>query len=514
MKPDFFFPLDHAAWPVLWVSHSGQVQKANAAAVQLFGTGLEAGAALLATIWGPENEFPAEAFLPRLERAPTHEVLLQFRLKDGALQRLPVCVSRFQKDENKGWLMQVLLPSLFAGISAPRNTPPQNAPKDPLTAPSTEFLAQKHKLDCALQLARTVALDFNNALTIVLGHTSLVLSQMDQNHPWRKSLLEVEKSAEKAAEIAHDLAAFSLQQKENRRLAHANLNTLLQQAAGLFKNNPNLSIEWKWDLEPKLFTALIDEVRMQQVLAKVLENANEAIPGSGSILIRTRNHSASPGPEANQLPEGNYVLIEIEDSGEGIPPDVLPKVFEPFFTTKKNHRGLGLAWAYGVLTNHGGRVSLTSQPGKGSTVTILLPALRSHVHEKPASDEDLKGSATILLVDDEELLLTMGETVLSSYGYKVITANSAARAIEQFMEHFAEIQLVITDMVMPGVSGRELIEQLQALVPDVRILCISGFARHQTPATEQNFLQKPFTSQDLLRKLKELLPENPPLDHH
>jgi CheY-like chemotaxis protein len=199
--------------------------------------------------------------------------------------------------------------------------------------------------------------------------------------------------------------------------------------------------------------------------------------------------------------------VEIEDNGCGIAPEVLPRIFEPFFTTKQspNHRGLGLAWVYGIITNHGGTVAVTSQLNRGTVVRVFLPAQKKIVRDRSVPTDDLSGSQTILMIDDEELLLTMGEMVLSSFGYKVLTANSGQRALEIFAEHGPEIDLVITDLVMPKMSGRELIEQLHRLAPRIKIICSSGYIRAVNPEEEELYLQKPFTSLDLLRKVKQAL---------
>jgi two-component system, cell cycle sensor histidine kinase and response regulator CckA len=374
-------------------------------------------------------------------------------------------------------------------------------------------LAHKQKLDCALQLARSVALDFNNALTSILGHASLLLSKAEAGHPWRESLGEIEKSAAKAAEIANDLAAFSRQEKDVRVQVAGNLNTLLERTVEAFQNSLQKPIKIICQLERKLFTASFDEAKMQQALVKILENAVEAIKGEGKIEVQTSNLELSePKQDRNaKLTPGNYVCVEISDTGAGITPEVMPRIFEPFFTTKgSRHRGLGLAWVYGIITNHGGAVALSSRPDLGVSVRIYLPATRKIVRAAPVAPSDLSGTQTILFVDDEDLLLTMGQMVLSSYGYTVLTANSGQKALDIFANSKKKIDLVITDLVMPNMSGRELTEQIQRLAPHMRILWSSGYVRSSSPEESERYLQKPFTSQDLLRKVKQVLNESEP----
>jgi two-component system, cell cycle sensor histidine kinase and response regulator CckA len=391
-------------------------------------------------------------------------------------------------------------------------TAPVNSAQPPQTRaePSIDGgQAQRQKLECALQLARTVALDFNNALTSILGHASLILGKMEPNHPWRSSLVEIEKSAEKAAEVAADLAAFSRQEKDVRSQIAGNLNDLVRRTVELFQGPGSRAMVWTLELEPRLYTATFEEAKMQQAFAKVLDNAVQASKDQGRITVRTRNQDV---PETLQdgnirLAKGHYVCVEFEDEGCGIKPELLPRIFEPFFTTKQspNHRGLGLAWVYGIVTNHGGSVAVSSQVNRGTVARIYLPAQKKIVRDHVVTTDDMSGTETILIIDDEELLLTMGEMVLSSFGYRVLTANSGQKALELFEQNQSAIDLVITDLVMPKMSGREVIEQLRRLVPDVKVICSSGYVRAMNAEDEELYLQKPFTSLDLLRKVRQCL---------
>jgi CheY-like chemotaxis protein len=226
--------------------------------------------------------------------------------------------------------------------------------------------------------------------------------------------------------------------------------------------------------------------------------------------VRTHNQSLDQPVKspAVQLAAGHYVCVEFADNGGGILPDVLPRIFEPFFTTKPNppHRGLGLAWVYGIVTNHGGSFAVTSPPNQGTTVRIFLPAQKKIVRDHTTKTEDLRGNQTVLFVDDDETVLTLGQVVLSSFGYKVLPANGAARALELFSEAQSQIDLVITDLVMPGMSGRELIDHIRWVAPAMPILSTSGYLRPAGEDTEDEYyLRKPFTSQDLLRRVKRVI---------
>jgi two-component system cell cycle sensor histidine kinase/response regulator CckA len=503
MKSDVVFALENAGWPALLVDGAGTIVRATQAAVKVFGPVLEGAAPRLSALWSPENGVTAEQFLAQWERSPTATTTAKFRVRGGGVNAFTVSVCSVNRDAQKFFVIQSLPEVAPAAAEiAPAQAPPRDASAE-------SALAQKQKLECALQLARTVSLDFNNALTSILGHTSLLLGQMEPNHPWRASLMEVEKSAAKAGEIANDLGAFSRQEKEPRGHTAGNLNSILQRSVEVLQKSQNGKIEWTLQLERKLFAAKFDEAKIQQAFVKVLENAVQAVPETGRIVIQSRNVELhEPAQDRDlRLGAGTYVCVEICDDGCGIPLEVLPRIFEPFFTTKKegNHRGLGLAWVYGIVTNHGGGVAVSSQVGAGTSVRVYLPAENKIARESSVDSTNLNGTQTILMVDDEDLLLTMGQTVLSAFGYKVLTANSGQKALEIFSQSKGSIDLVITDLVMPSMSGRELVEHIQQLAPHTRVLCTSGFVRPSHEATDSLYLQKPFTSQDLLLKVKSAL---------
>jgi two-component system cell cycle sensor histidine kinase/response regulator CckA len=487
MKPEFVFCLENASWPALLVDGTATVRKASSGAKSTFGGNLDAEPTLAGSLWAKENEGTAEQFVARLQRQPTQSTVLKLRMKDGTVSAFQTWISRIDTATGPHFILQFF--------------------KDPQGDGTTESLAsaQKQKLECALQLTRTVALDFNNALTSILGHASLLLGKLETAHPWRTSLVEIEKSAEKAAEIAHDLAAFSRQDKDAKSQQAGNLNELVRRTVDLFRSNGQ-EITWDVQFEDRLYTVNFDEAKMQQAFVKILENASQALNGFGRVTLATRNQEFADNFQDGsiKLAPGNYVCVEFADSGPGIAADVLPRIFEPFFTTKNNpnHRGLGLAWVYGIVTNHGGSVAVASEVGKGTSVRVYLPAQKKVVKDRSHKVDDFTGHQTVLMIDDEDLLLTMGETVLSSYGYRVLTANNGQKALDLFYRCSSEIDLVITDLVMPQMSGREVIERLRQHTPDVKIICASGFIRTGAD-DEDHYLQKPFTSQDLLRKVKQ-----------
>ncbi len=497
MKSEVALGLENASWPVLLVNSSGGILRANPAAVSAFGSTLE-GEMPLSAIWASENGPMAEQFILQWDNSPSPPSPLKFCMKDGAVRPYLTSICTLTDGPEKLFVFQLF---------------PNEASAAPAAAPankesSTEIIAQKQKLDCALQLARTVSLDFNNALTSILGHTSLLLTQAEANHPWRHSLLEVEKSAGRAAEIANDLGTFSRPEKEQRGQSARNLNSILQRAVELFANGEGKKIVWKSQLERRPYATKFDEAKIQQAFVKVLENAVQAVQENPQITVQSRNVELAEGAQDRdvRLNPGTYICVEISDNGPGISPEVLPRIFEPFFTTKGGkHRGLGLAWVYGIVTNHGGGVAVSSQPGAGASVRVYLPAEKRVVQEANVSTDNLNGTQTILMVDDEDLMLTMGQTVLSTFGYKVLTANSGQKALDLISKGDKNIDLVITDLVMPAMSGRELVERLRKISPAIRILCTSGYVPPPAQADESAYLQKPFTSQELLVKVKQVL---------
>jgi len=502
MKLDLVFILGNASWPAFLLEGSGTILRANPAAVKTFGPVLEGEAPALSAIWSVENGMTPEQFLTHWGLSPAGTVALKFLVKGGGTAVFSTSICSFNKDEEKFFVFQAAPEAAAAG--------------DAKNQASATSFAQKQKLDCALQLARTVSLDFNNALTSILGHTSLLLGKAEPGHPWRHSLLEVEKSAERAAEISNDLAAFSRQEMETPRATAGNLNAVVNRCTDFFRNTPGAAIAWRLQLEKGLFAARFDEAKLQQALTQVFENAVEAVTsGSGQITVQTRNlELTEPTQDRNaQLAAGNYVCVEIADNGRGIEPDVLPRIFEPFFTTKgKKHRGLGLALAYGIVSNHGGGVAVSGQPGAGTSVRIYLPAEKQLAGESTGVGGNLHGSETVLVVDDEALLLSMTETILTEFGYKTLAAKSGQKALEILAREDVNVDLVITDLVMPGMSGRELVEHIRQLAPGTRILCMSGYALSADKQTGAPYLRKPFTSVELLAKVKQVITANLGID--
>ena len=494
MKFDDASGLQNASWPAFVVEPKGKILRANRNALETFARKIGQGEnADLAAVWEPSNPQKLEQFLDssRNGSAATVSVKLAGQNGSGTAWLARVCPAG---ENSQNFLIQFF-------------PEPQAGPGDKATAGDAQ--AQKQKLDCALQLARTVSHEFNNALTSVLGHTSLILSKIEPGHPWRRSLMEVEKSAAKAAEISNDLASFSRQDKEGQNKGGGNINAVLQRCLEFFKRSPEGEpVTWAMQLERTLYACKFDELKMQQAFLRVIENSVQAFrSGQGRIILQSRNVDLKEGTQDRnvKLAAGSYVCVEISDNGCGIEPDVLPRIFEPFFTTKrdKKHRGIGLAWVYGIVTNLGGGVAVSSQPGQGTSLRIYLPAEKRILRETPQfSGEELRGTHSVLFVDDEQLVLTMGQTILAEHGYKVETASSGKQALNLISGGKETFDLVVTDLVMPGMTGRELVEQIQKLAPGTRIICTSGYPWPPPQIKNLAFLKKPFSAQELLSKIK------------
>lgn len=501
MKAEIVFQLENAAWPAFLVTPTGVLEEVNAAGQALFGDRLQQRE--LAAI--AEGETASSTFLSLCDQLTVPLMPLKFRNREGKPISFQTSITSLTLGPQKYFLFQLFPSGSGTAVNGGMKSVDGKGPSVEINA------SQKQKLDCAMQLTRTVALDFNNALTTILGHASYVLGQMEPTQKWRFSLAEIEKASEKASEIANDLAVFSLEDKDKKSQVEGNLNVLVRRAVQLFVTGERKNIVWSQKFEKQMYTVHFDEAKLQQAFVKILENAVEAIPEgaevSGQISVQTRNVDVAERVQdgAVQLTRGAYVCVEISDDGAGIDAAAQSRIFEPFFTTKQGHRGLGLAWVYGIMSNHGGGVALTSQAGQGTSVRVYLPAMKKIVEEKHLVDENLSGEGTILFVDDEDMLVALGQMLLSSAGYKVLTANSAERALEVFEREKEPIHLLITDMVMPRMNGRELIQRVRGAYPQTRIICSTACVRTANAVQHYNFLSKPFTAQELLRLVKSAL---------
>jgi signal transduction histidine kinase/ligand-binding sensor domain-containing protein/CheY-like chemotaxis protein len=375
-----------------------------------------------------------------------------------------------------------------------------------------EELRQSQKMEAVGRLAGGVAHDFNNLLTVIKGNAELGLQDAHDEAIVREELEEIGRAAERATSLTRQLLAFS--RKQILKPQTLSLNEMVVEIGRMLRRTLGEDIELDVELDPALGLVRADPGQMEQVMLNLVVNARDAMPRGGRLLIRTMNADETDVAryaEAEKLP---YVAIEVSDTGTGMTAAVRDRVFEPFFTTKEQGKGtgLGLSTVYGSVKQSGGFVAVESELGVGSTFSVYLPRTEESDETRTASDIDalLSGSETVLLVEDEDAVRRLGSRVLARAGYTVLTAASADAAIEVAERFEGTIDLLLTDVVMPGRSGRELAEQLMPLHPGMRLLYASGYTedaiiRHGVSSQETAFLEKPFAPNALLRKVRQVL---------
>jgi PAS domain S-box-containing protein len=378
-------------------------------------------------------------------------------------------------------------------------------------------LRQSQKMEAIGQLAGGVAHDFNNLLTAINGYCELSLAEVDKESPLRENLLEIRKAGERAATLTSQLLAYSRKQVVAPRVLNlnqlvGNIGKMLQRLIG-----ENMSLITR--LEPELDLVRIDGSQVEQVLVNLVLNARDAMPRGGQIEVRTRNAEVGPDSRgmALEAEPGRYVSVEVADRGTGMTPEVQARIFEPFFTTKSVGKGtgLGLSSVYGILKQAGGAMRVSSIPGKGSTFTLFFPALPAETRLKPESEGTTglvqAGSGeTLLLAEDEAAVRHFTRKTLENHGYHVVEARDGEDALRRFRKAGRDIALLVTDLVMPGMDGRELAERVREERPDLRVLFMSGYTEETLDIAElqshgDQFLPKPFSPDQLLQKVYEIL---------
>jgi two-component system sensor histidine kinase EvgS len=375
-------------------------------------------------------------------------------------------------------------------------------------------LAQSQKMEAIGRLAGGVAHDFNNKLQSILGYSDLLLERATPEDESYEDLQEIRTAAQQSAQLTAQLLAFARRQTIVPRVLDLN-----QTVEGMLKMLNRLideEIELTW-VPHDAGAVRIDPTQLDQVLANLVVNARDAIEGVGRITIETGQATIDQA-YCNQNPEatpGRYALLTVSDNGTGIPPETLASIFEPFFTTKNTTQGtgLGLATVYGVVKQNGGFIDVYSEPQQGTTFKIYLPLREEEPvagePEHPPEQFD-RGTETILFVEDEPAILQLGRTMLHQLGYDVLTAATPQAALEQARRLSRSIDLLITDVVMPGMNGKELSRRLMSDHPHMRRLFVSGYtanviAHRGVLEDGMHFMQKPFTQADLAVKVREVL---------
>lgn len=378
-----------------------------------------------------------------------------------------------------------------------------------------ERLRQALKMESIGRLAGGVAHDFNNLLSPIIGYADMVLEQLHKEDPLYSNIQVIRDAGQSAAKLTEQLLAFSRKQVLQVRVLN-----LTEVVIGLQRMLPRLigeHIELENSLAPSLGCVKADRSQIQQILLNLAANARDAMPDGGKLVIKTENvvldeayarmhEGARPGP---------YVLLAISDTGQGMDARTLNHIFEPFFTTKARGKGvgLGLATVYGIVKQHEGYIWVESRPGQGTTFQIYLPRLEGEAkdeEEQPLPGEAAGGTETIMVVEDDKLVRKLACDILESSGYTVIEAHSPEEALRISERHKGHIDLLLTDVIMPQLSGRQLHEMLAPLRPDMKVLYMSGYpddliAHHGVLHSGINFLQKPFSYDLLSRRIRETL---------
>jgi two-component system, cell cycle sensor histidine kinase and response regulator CckA len=374
-------------------------------------------------------------------------------------------------------------------------------------------LQQAEKMEAMGSLAGGIAHDFNNVLMGIQGRTSIMLMKKDSSHPDFAHLRGIEDNVESAADLTRQLLGFARGGKYE--VKPTDLNELIKKENRMFgRTKKEITIHGTY--EENSWSVEVDRGQVAQVLLNLYVNAWQAMPAGGDLYIRTQNVTLDENyTKPYQVEPGRYVQISVTDSGVGMDKATQERIFEPFFTTKEMGRGtgLGLASTYGIIKNHGGFINVYSEKGHGTTFNVYLPASEKEVTEEKKSDGDtLRGSETVLFVDDEDLIIEIAEELLNSLGYKALTARSGKEAIEIFDENKEHIDIVLLDMIMPDMSGSDTYDRMKEVDPDIKVLLSSGYSINGQ-ATEimdrgcNGFIQKPFKMKELSRKLREILDE-------
>jgi len=371
-------------------------------------------------------------------------------------------------------------------------------------------LLQSSRMEAVGRLAGGVAHDFNNLLTAIRGNTDLVLLDLPADAPWREDILEVQRATDRAVALTSQLLAFSRQQVLERRVL--DLNGVIQELQRMLARVIGEDIHLVTDLYPGLGAIHADRGQVEQVIVNLAVNARDAMPEGGVLTIATRYVAEAHGLPANA--EG-FVLLEIRDNGHGMDTRTRERAFEPFFTTKEQGKGtgLGLATVYGIVTQSGGQIALDGAPGGGTVVRIHLPRAPGAVAvAAPMGRAALpRGHETVLLVEDEPAVRRLSHRVLERVGYRVLQAKDGRDALRVMGEHEGALHLLLTDMVMPNMGGRELARRVVAARPGTRVLFMSGYTDEPVQGgrdpdgMEAGFIQKPFSPEDLARRTRAAL---------
>lgn len=380
-----------------------------------------------------------------------------------------------------------------------------------------EQFRQAQKMEAVGRLAGGVAHDFNNLLTVITGYCQMLYERFEDEDPSKEELEQVLKAADRATVLTKKLLAFSRRQIVQPKVI--DLNHLLSEMEELLRRLIGEDVELRIERDPQLGRVQADPGQLEQVIVNLAVNARDAMPNGGVLVIGTENAELGPEYAAryDSVQPGPHVMLRVTDTGCGMDAETQSHIFEPFFTTKAKGKGtgLGLSTSYGIVKQNNGEIMLDSEPNLGSTFRIYLPEFRQ---EEPApvvahvADVPPRGSETILIVEDEEGVRRVMHEMLNRQGYNVLSAHNSQEAINVCQQHTGFLHLLLTDVIMPSMSGRELADRLRLLRPEMKVLYVSGYTdsaivHHGVLDAGTAFLQKPFTPDALSAKIREVLAE-------
>src|SRR2546426_1358700 len=455
----------------------------------------------------PDQQPAATALLDQLFADPDQVVYtdLRVRHKDGSWRDLEVVIANRLTD-----------PSVRALVVNYRDVTDRKQAEASLRL-ADERLRAVQRMEAVGRLAAGIAHDFNNLLTAILGSTDLLLEALSPDHPAREDALETRQAALRAADLTRQLLAFSRQQVLAPRVI--DLNEVVRDVEKLLRRLIGEDLALRAVLADDLAAVRADPSQLEQVLVNLAVNARDAMPRGGTVTIETANVSLDGAYVANQplVAAGDYVMIALSDTGTGMDAETQARVFEPFFTTKARGKGtgLGLATVYGIVKQSGGYIWVYSELDIGTTFKIYLPRVAGGEAAEPpiavpVTTATLHGSETILVVEDQEEVRTLIRKILEARGYRVLTAANGTAALQAAALHPGPIHLLLSDVVMPGISGREVSRLLTPTRLSMRTLYVSGYTdesivQHGVLEPGVEFLQKPFTAEGLLRRVREVL---------
>jgi PAS domain S-box-containing protein len=372
-------------------------------------------------------------------------------------------------------------------------------------------IQRAQKMESIGTLAGGIAHDFNNLLMAIQGNVSLMLYDMNPSHENFKALRNIEQQIKNGAKLCNHLLGYA--RKGRYEVKPVSLNRLIEETSGAFARTRK-DILIRLDLLKSLSAIEVDEGQIEQVLLNMYVNASDAMPGGGELTLATKNVTHDNLREKLYKPKsGSYVCLSVTDTGVGMDSEIQQRIFDPFFTTKEMGRGtgLGLASVYGIIKGHGGYIDVESEKGRGSTFNIYLPASAHSILDRPETPKRLiGGDGTILMVDDEEMVLNVGTNMLKKLGYTVLEAREGKEAIDVYQRNRDRIDLVILDMIMPIMGGGEAYDRIKTIDPDVKVILSSGYSL-DGQANEildrgcDGFIHKPFTMEDLSGKIREIM---------